>query len=87
MKCSVCVCVCVDLAVSSSCECFSLALGSSFLKGLSGGSGVIVLGQVNWPRLAATLSETTCCAMDGAVGRSTCNLCISDQQAGWAAVD
>lgn len=47
----------MDLAVNSSCECFSIALDSNFLKGLSGGSGVIVLGQVNWPRLAAKLSK------------------------------
>lgn len=87
---SVCVCVCVlDLAVNSSCECFSLALDSSFLKGLSGRSGLIVLGQANWPRLAARLSETACCPMDfaSAVGHFTRKLCILDQQACWTAVD
>lgn len=47
----------MDSAVNSSCECFSIALDSRFLKGLSGGSGVIVLGQVNWPQLAAKLSK------------------------------
>lgn len=53
-----CACVCLhDLAVNSSGESFSIALDSSFLKGLSGGSGLIVLGQANWPPLAATLSE------------------------------
>lgn len=52
-----CVFLSMGLAVNSSCECFSIALDSRFLKGLSGGSGVIVLGQVNWPRLAARLSK------------------------------
>lgn len=44
----------MGLAVSPSSECFTIALDSKFLKGLS---GVIVLGQVNRPRLEATLSK------------------------------
>lgn len=71
--------VCVffmDSAVNSSCECFSIALDSRFLKGLSGGSGVIVLGQVNWPQLAAKLSKIGVVLYNSfnasAVGHFTC---------------
>lgn len=64
----------------SFCECFSIALDSRFLKGLSGGSGVIVLGQVNWPRLAARLSKIVIVLYDtsnaSAAGHFTCYLLL-----------
>lgn len=47
----------MDLADGSSCECFSIALDSRFLKGLSGASPVIVLGKANRPRQASKLSR------------------------------
>jgi len=64
----------MDLAVNFSCECFSIALDSRFLKSLSGGSGVIVLGQVNWPRPAAKLSKIGVVLYNSlnAVGSFTC---------------
>lgn len=83
-----CARVCVrDLAVNSSCESFPIALDSSFLKGLSGGSGLIVLGQANWPPLAATLSYGV--LLDGwrAERRFTCTLTVWHRRACWTAVD
>lgn len=79
----VCVC-CFFLAAGSSCECFSIALDSRFLKGLSGGSGVIVLGQVNWPRLAARLSKIGVVLYNAssasAAGRFAC---VKHREASW----
>lgn len=57
-----CLCVCTWQSIPPV-SVSVLLWTAAFLKGLSGGSGVIVLGQVNWPRLAAKLSKNRCCVV------------------------